>query len=205
MWWTNLGMILLGGIGGYLFHAISMKVSFKQRTIDNKIKVYDSIIAHWVKMRNFIYHSGILNDPKAYVEFDKFYGDFQIFIGEAILVSEDNDLVDDINSLNERLYRTDWQKLEHSKVNEQMEDIKKVAFGIIKRMQNDVKRSTVLEFSDFLHIWRGLRNKVRNQFSVNFAKTDQEFLNILKRGGLRFAKLYYIFVRLFGWMWWYRR
>lgn len=162
MWWVNLLMVFLGGIGGYLVHAISMKVSFKQRTIDNKIKVYDMIIAHWVRMRNFIYHSGMLKDTNAYVEFDKLYGDSQTFIGEAALVSEDSGLVDDINSLNERLYRTDWQKLEHSKINEQMEEIKKVALGIIKRMQNDIRRSTVLEFSDFLHIWRGLRNKVRN-------------------------------------------
>ena len=47
MWWNNLGMIFLGGVGGYLVHALSMKVSFKQRTIDNKIKVYDMIITHW--------------------------------------------------------------------------------------------------------------------------------------------------------------
>lgn len=153
MSWTNFGMIFLGGIGGYLVHAISMKVSFKQRTIDNKIKVYDSIIAHWVRMRNFIYHSGVFKDSNAYIEFDKLYGDSQTFIGEAVLVSEDSVLVDDINKLNERLYRTDWQKLEHSKINEQMEDVKTTAIGIIKRMQNDIRRSTVLEFSDFLHMF----------------------------------------------------
>lgn len=153
-------MIFLGGIGGYLVHAVSMNVSFKQRTIDNKIKVYDSVIAHWVRMRNFIYHSGISKDSNSYMEFDKMYGDSQTFIGEAALVSEDSALVDEINALNERLYRTDWQKLEHDKINEQMEDIKKIALGIIKKMQNDIRRSTVLEFSDFLHIWRGLRNKV---------------------------------------------
>lgn len=157
MWWNNFGMIFLGGIGGCLVHAISMKVSFKQRTIDNKIKVYDMIIAHWVRMRNFIYHSGVFKDSNAHMEFDKLYGDSQTFIGEAALVSEDSVLVDDINILNERLYRTDWQKLEHSKINEEMEDIKKIALGIIKRMQNDIKRSTILELSDFLHIFSGIR------------------------------------------------
>lgn len=157
MWWNNLGVLIIGGLGGYLVHAISMKVSFKQRTIDNKIKVYDMIIAHWVKMRNFIYHSGVLKDSNAYMEFDKLYGDSQTFIGEAALVSEDSVLVDDINTLNERFYQTDWQKLEHSKINEQMEDIKKIALGIIKRMQNDIRRSTILELSDFLHIFSGIR------------------------------------------------
>ena len=38
---------------------------------------------------------------------------------------------------------------------------------------------------------------------VKRKEVDQEFLSILKRDGLRFAKLYYIFVRLFGWIWWY--
>lgn len=38
---------------------------------------------------------------------------------------------------------------------------------------------------------------------VKRKEVDQEFLNILKRDDLRFAKLYYIFVRLFGWIWWY--
>ncbi len=36
-------------------------------------------------------------------------------------------------------------------------------------------------------------------------EVDREFLNILRRDGLRFAKLYYIFVRWFGWIWWYKR
>lgn len=40
---------------------------------------------------------------------------------------------------------------------------------------------------------------------VKRKEVDQEFLNILKRDGLRFAKLYYIFVRWFGWIWWYKR
>ena len=41
--------------------------------------------------------------------------------------------------------------------------------------------------------------------SVRRKEVDREFLNILKRDGLRFAKLYYVFVRLFGWIWWYGR
>lgn len=86
---------IIGAIGGYLIHAISMKVSFKQRTIDNKIKVYDTIIAHWVRMRNFIFHD--LQKQDAYLAFDKIYGDSQTFIGESILVSEDIKLAEDIN------------------------------------------------------------------------------------------------------------
>ena len=129
--WLNLVILIIGALGGYLVHAISMKISFKQRTIDNKIKVYDTIIGHWVKMRNFIYHK-LLQDIQSYNEFDKLYGDSQTLIGEAALVSEDTILADDINTLNERLYRTDWQKLEGEKINEQMEDIKKEALKVIK-------------------------------------------------------------------------
>lgn len=43
-------LVLLGALGGFAVHAVSMKVSFKQRTIDNKIKVYDALIGTWVKM-----------------------------------------------------------------------------------------------------------------------------------------------------------
>jgi len=156
MWWNNSSMIFLGGIGGYLVHAISMKVSFKQRTIDNKIRVYDAMITHWVKMRNFVYHR-LRVDQNSFGEFDKLYGDSQAFIGEAALISEDSKLVDDINSFNERLYRTDWQSLQLVKANEEMEDIKKVALDIIKRMQGDIKKSTILDFSDFMHILGGIR------------------------------------------------
>jgi hypothetical protein len=35
-------------------------------------------------------------------------------------------------------------------------------------------------------------------------EVDKEFLNILKRDGMRAAWLYYLGVRLFGWIWWYK-
>ena len=146
---------IVGVIGGYLVHAVSMKVSFKQRTIDNKIKVYDTIIAHWVRMRNFVYHD-LGQKQDANLAFDKIYGDSQTFIGEAILVSEDVGLAEDINSLNELLYLTAWQNLSEADKNSKMEDIKSQAIAIIKRMRDDVSKSTILEFSDFLHIFSGL-------------------------------------------------
>jgi hypothetical protein len=40
---------------------------------------------------------------------------------------------------------------------------------------------------------------------VKRKEVDREFYTILKRDGLRFAKVYYIGVRLFGWIWWYKR
>ena len=48
-------LLIAGAIGGFLVHSVTMKVSFKQRTIDNKIKVYHALITQWVKMRNFVY------------------------------------------------------------------------------------------------------------------------------------------------------
>ncbi|MFA5007919.1 MAG: hypothetical protein WC546_01730 [Candidatus Omnitrophota bacterium] len=35
-------------------------------------------------------------------------------------------------------------------------------------------------------------------------EVDREFYIILKNNGFRFAKFYYIAVRLFGWMFWYK-
>ena len=148
---TNLLMVIIGGIGGYMVHAIGLKINFKQRTIDNKIKVYDAIITHWVRMRNFIYHKLLLlRDQQTLLEFDRLYGESQAFIGEAILISEDVRLTEDINALNERFYRTDWLNLEENKINEQMEEIKRTAIDIIKRMRDDIKKSTILKFKDCL-------------------------------------------------------
>ena len=138
---TTLFTLLIGVIGGFLIHALTMKVNFKQRTIENKIRVYDSIITQWVRARNFIY-SQLPNDPHSNPQFDIMYGESQAFIGEAILVSEDTELTENIDSLNERLYRTDWAKISHEKANEIMEDI---------------KDSTRFEIKDFFHIISGFR------------------------------------------------
>ena len=156
----HLVTLIFAAVGGYLVHAISMKVSFKQRTIDNKIKVFDSIITNWVRMRNFIYHR-LLVDENSLLEFDKLYGDSQAFIGESVLVSDDEKLIEDINGLNERLYRTDWRSLGLEKSNPEMEDMKKSAIEVIKRMRTDIKKSTILEFSDFSHIFGGFRSEKR--------------------------------------------
>jgi hypothetical protein len=40
---------------------------------------------------------------------------------------------------------------------------------------------------------------------VKRKEVDKEFYAILKRDDMRFAKLYYVSVRLFGWIWWNKR
>jgi hypothetical protein len=40
---------------------------------------------------------------------------------------------------------------------------------------------------------------------VKRKEVDKEFYNILKRDGMRLAEVYYLGVRLFGWIWWYKR
>jgi len=153
---------LVGAGGGFLAHSLAMRVSFKQRTIDHKIRIYDSLIGKWVQIRNFIYsvHSGQpLDDYPAEIihQFDHLYGESQQLIGEAILVCEDYLLTDDINSLNERFYRTEWQKLAMSRVNAEMEEIKAEALVLFSRMREDIKSSTRLELEDFTHILSGFR------------------------------------------------
>jgi hypothetical protein len=157
----ELILLILGGVGGFLLHTITMKVSFKQRAIENKIKVFDSLIGTWVQMRNFIYahHTG---QPMQAVprdvaqQFDQMYGQSQQLIGEAILVCEDDALTGDINALNERLYRTEWHSLEYAQANEAIEQIKVEAMALIARMREDIKGSTRLEWRDFTHIASGL-------------------------------------------------
>jgi hypothetical protein len=133
-----------------------MKINFKQRTIDNKIKVYSSIIGQWVQMRNFIF-SKLRNNFNPYEDpaFDSLYGQSQAFIGDALLVSEDAELAEKINYLTEKFYRTDWPSFPIEKSNEIMEDIKKEAWNIIGRMREDVENSTRLEKSDLLQVVSG--------------------------------------------------
>lgn len=156
----ELILLVVGGLGGFVLHSIAMKVSFKQRTIDNKIKIFDSLIGTWVQMRNFVYahHNGMIPapvPPETARQFDQMYGQSQQLIGEAILVCEDEALTAKINSLNERMYRTEWQRLTLDEANEQIEQFKRDAMLLISRMREDVKGSTRFEWRDFAHIASG--------------------------------------------------
>lgn len=159
---------VVGTLGGFLAHVLTMKINFKQRTIDNKIKVYDSIITQWVTTRNFIYSSLLKGqNPTLSKELDEIYGISQQYLGEAILVSENDDLTEKINELNEKFYRTDWGALYSSSSpdigNEKMEAIKTQAMLLIKMMRQDIKASTRLDGADFTHIFHGFWGKKRNK------------------------------------------
>jgi hypothetical protein len=164
MW--NIFLLLIGIISGFLVRSLTMKVSFKQRTIENKIKVYDSIITHWVKMRNFIYFQ-LPNDPHSDRQFDIMYGESQGFIGEAILVSEDTELTEAINTLNEKFYRTNWANLTFERANEIMETIKKEAKPIVVRMREDIMDSTRFELKDLLHMLNIFQKKKLSKISIS--------------------------------------
>jgi hypothetical protein len=154
---TALLTFFLGAIGGFAAHIFTMKVGFKQRTIDNKIKVFDSLIETWVKMRNFIFahHPGKLLEaipPQVAFEFDQMYGQSQQLIGEAILICDDENLTTELNRLNEKLYRTPWSQMDLEAVNKEIENFKVEAFAAVARMRKDIKRSTRFELSDFTHL-----------------------------------------------------
>jgi len=156
--------LFIGLIAGFFAHSISMKVNFKQRTIDNKIKVYDLIITHWVKMRNFIF-AKLVNQNNTQIpqdiwqNFDQMYGESQKLIGEAILVCENNNLTEEINSLNERIYRTNWHELNTNLVNSNMEELKSEGLRIVERMREDIKQSTRLNYIDIKDMFFGFFKK----------------------------------------------
>lgn len=171
-------LVLVGGIGGFALHALSMKVSFKQRTIENKIKVYDALIGVWVRMRNFVYthHRGQPAEsvpPDIAHEFDQLYGSSQQLIGRAILVCEDDALTTAVNALNEKLYRTEWHKLEWAAVNQAMEQVKVESLDVVARMREDINGSTRFEWRDFSHMLSGLapRRKAEQAAAADRPKT----------------------------------
>jgi hypothetical protein len=167
--------LILGLISGFFLHTITMKVSFKQRTIDNKIKVYCSLITHWVTMRNFIYSFSSVS-PEAKNKFDKIYGSSQALIGQAILVCEDINLIDDINALNEKFYWTKWAELGHDAMGKEMDDIKTQGIQIANHMREDIKNSTRLDWSDITHILSGFKNlKPKDQHTAQpVAQADRK-------------------------------
>ncbi len=156
---TTLLTLLIGALGGVFIKTLTMKIDFRHKVVDHKYKVYDSIIITWVKMRNFILHELLTDppDPNKIYEFDKMYGESQAFIGEAVLVSDNYELTEKINQLNEDFYRTDWKHLlltsgDLGKVNPELEEIKLKAFGIINEMRADIQKSLVFTRGDFLNI-----------------------------------------------------
>jgi len=148
--------ILLSGLGGFILHILTMKISFKQRTIDYKIKVYDSLIAHWVKMRNFIFSQTSVT-PQVTQQFDQIYGESQSLVGEVFLISENNELAENINKINEDFYRSNWTQMSHQQINDKMENLKSIGISLIMEMREDIKASTRFDIKDFFHIISGFR------------------------------------------------
>lgn len=137
----------IGFILGLFTHIITMKISFKQRTIDNKIKVYDAIIASWVKMRNRILHAEM---SRKWIILDQIYGDSQTFIGEIFLITENDTLAIDINNFNEEFYRQNWSNFNLDETNIKLEEIKSKGLKLVERMRSDIQSSTVLNRKDFI-------------------------------------------------------
>ena len=82
--------------------------------------------------------------------------------------------------------------------------IKDIYIGIPEAVLNSSSGQSKTYYASLIH-------DVFYQFSrearafVKRKEVDGEFYAILKRDDFRFAGLYYFFVRLFGWIWWYKR
>lgn len=148
----NIISLVIAAFIGFSFHVMLMKISFKQSTIDYKVKAYDSLITIWVKMRNQIY-SDVLEEKLC--DFDKLYGESQAYLGEILLVSENEELVRDIDSFNEKYYRTEWGKMDLALANKEIELIKEKAMrNLIPRMRKDIEESSVLTPADLAHAFK---------------------------------------------------
>ena len=77
----TLLLIAIAFLLGFFTHMVTMKVSFKQRTIDNKIKIYDLIITAWVRMRNVIVTQHTTQEKQ--FRLNEIYGESQAFIGDS--------------------------------------------------------------------------------------------------------------------------
>ena len=82
--------------------------------------------------------------------------------------------------------------------------IKDVYIGTLEAVLNFDTGQSKTYYASLVH-------DVFYQFSKDVRKfikrdeVDREFYAILKKDGFRFAKVYYFAVRLFGWLFWYKR
>lgn len=162
----ELIILIIGALGGFGLHSIVKMISFKQRTIDNKIKVFDSLIGSWIKMRNFIisHYKGQPISQEGRCKFDEIYGNSQQLIGESILVCENESLTTDINDLNESIYRNNWDILDSNEINVVMDQFKVDVLALVVRMREDIKNNNRLEWQDIMFDISGLfPKKIKNK------------------------------------------
>jgi hypothetical protein len=79
-----------------------------------------------------------------------------------------------------------------------------VYFGTSEGVLNYDTRQSKTYYASLIHDVFYQFNKDVRSF-VRRSEIDKEFYLILKRDGFKYAKLYYWFVRAFGWYWWYFR
>jgi hypothetical protein len=154
----ELMLLIIGALSGFGLYIIAMMISFKRRTIDIKIKVFNSLIGSWAKMRNFIIanHKEEPIAQEARNQFDEIYGNSQQLIGESILVCENESLTTDINDLNESIYRNNWDILDSNEINIIMDQFKVDALALVVRMREDIKKNNRLEWQDLIFSISGL-------------------------------------------------
>ena len=82
--------------------------------------------------------------------------------------------------------------------------IKDLCFGTPEAVLNFGTGQSKTYYASLIHdVFYQFAKKVRS--FIRRKEVDREFYTILERDGFRFARTYYRFVRLFGWMWWYKR
>lgn len=81
--------------------------------------------------------------------------------------------------------------------------IKDIYLGTLEAVLNFDTGKSKTYYASLIHdVFYQFSNDVKS--FINRKEVDREFYIILKRDKFRGAKLYYIAVRLFGWLFWYR-
>lgn len=82
--------------------------------------------------------------------------------------------------------------------------IKDIYIGIPEAVLNFGTGQSKTYYASLVHdMFYQFSKKVR--LFIKRKEVDREFYAILRRDNFRFASLYYFFVRILGWIWWYRR
>jgi hypothetical protein len=83
---------------------------------------------------------------------DAWYSEAHKLLGETILIADDVELVEQINSFTERFYWVEWEKLSPDDKDGLMDDFKLEGLLIAAKMRDDIRSASRFERED-LGIW----------------------------------------------------
>ena len=173
---TTLLPGIIGLAAGIFLSLVTMKINFKHNVIKSKVIAYSSLFSIWLKMRNKIYDMRQNSEDKKqysqenfpedfkrlctqsqeyFVEFDRLYAKSFLFIGKVYLLSQNDDLSEEIRKYNQKIFDLKqsvfYDKLT-SLLDAEMNKLLNLGLELAKKIRKNIEDSSTLCCKDFYQI-----------------------------------------------------